>query len=139
MQCIYLFTPQEAEIVDNSRQSCSVVNSLGSFFMALHKRFSCFGFSLSLLMITLKSPNLFVSPGPTNITTMTRQHKQFPLTFVCSLAPTLSMKSLPTEAYQCKKGVFQNHLPVSGVNFSNNISIAQVSVNIKNIEHDKFF
>ena len=41
MQCIYLFTPQEAEIVGNSRQSSSVVNSLGSFFMAPHKSSSC--------------------------------------------------------------------------------------------------
>ena len=32
------------------------------------------GFSPSLRMITLKNPYLFASPGPTNITTMTRQH-----------------------------------------------------------------
>ena len=30
MQCIYLFTQQEAEIVGNSRLSSSVVNSFGS-------------------------------------------------------------------------------------------------------------
>ena len=41
MQCIYLFTAKEAEIVVNSRQSSSVVNYLGSFFTAPHKSASC--------------------------------------------------------------------------------------------------
>ena len=43
-QCIYLFTIEETETGD-SRQSCSVVNSLGSF--------SCCGLSSSLRMIIL--------------------------------------------------------------------------------------
>ena len=34
VRTIYLFTPQEAEIVDNPRYSSSVVNSLGSFYGA---------------------------------------------------------------------------------------------------------
>ena len=50
-----------------------------------------------------------------------------------------SMKSPPTEAYLYKKGVSQIHPAVSGVNFSNNISIPQVWVNIKKIEHDTTF
>ena len=37
----------------------------------------------------------------------------------------LSMKPLPLKAL-CAKGVFQIRLPISGVNFSNNISIPQL-------------
>ena len=48
------------------------------------------------------------------------------------------MKSLPTEA-ECKKGVSQIDLPVSSVNFSNNVSIPQVWVNTKKIEQDTTF
>ena len=38
------------------------------------------------------------------------------------------MKS-PTSEDKCAKGVFQIQSPICGVNFSNNISITQVSVN----------
>ena len=37
------------------------------------------------------------------------------------------------------KGVSQIHSPVSGVDFSNNILILQVRVNIKKTEHDTTF
>ena len=37
----------------------------------------------------------------------------------------LSMKPLPLKAL-CAKGVFQIRLPISGVNFPNNISIPQL-------------
>ena len=58
MQCIYLFTQQEAEIVGNSRQGGSVVNSLGGVFIAPHVNVKVpfvSGFSLSLRVITLKN------------------------------------------------------------------------------------
>ena len=61
MQCMYLFTPKEAEIIGNSRQGSSVVNSLGSVFIAPHINVKvplvC-GFSPSLRVITLKIPCL---------------------------------------------------------------------------------
>ena len=84
MQCIYLFTPQEAEIVGNSTQSSSVVNSLGSFFMVPIKVPLVSGFSPSLRMINLKHPYLFAPPGPTNYD---KAKYIVPLTFVYSLAP----------------------------------------------------
>ena len=66
MQCVYLFTPQEAKIVGNSRQSSSVVNFLGSFFKRpINVSLLC-GFSSCLRMINLKNPCLFASLGPTN-------------------------------------------------------------------------
>ena len=39
----------------------------------------------------------------------------------------------------CTKGIFQIQPPISGANFSNNISIPQFRVNMKEIEHDKTF
>ena len=71
------------------------------------------GFSPSLRMITLKNPYLFASPGPTNITTMTRQHTQFPLTFVYSLAPRpLAFHEIPTHrGILVQKGCFSNSSP----------------------------
>ena len=51
----------------------------------------------------------------------------------------LSMKSLHTYRHISAKGVSQIHPPVSGVNFSNNISIPQARVNIKKTEHDLTF
>ena len=41
MQCVYPFTPQEAEIVGNSQMSSSEINSLGCLFMVPHKSSSC--------------------------------------------------------------------------------------------------
>ena len=49
------------------------------------------------------------------------------------------MNSLPTEAYQCKGCFSEIHPPVSDVNFSNNISMLRVRVNIKKTEHDTTF
>ena len=50
----------------------------------------------------------------------------------------LCMKSSPEET-QCAKGVFQIQPPISGANFSNNISTPQVRVNMRETEHDKTF
>ena len=137
MQCIYLFTSREDGIVGNSRQNSSVVNSLGSFFMAPHKISLVCGFFSSLRMITVKNPYLFAPPANTNTTTMARHHTQFPLTFVNSLTPRpLAFHEIPTHRdILVQKGRFSYSSPCfSGVNFSNNISIPQVSVNIKKSE-----
>ena len=48
------------------------------------------------------------------------------------------MKSPPPEAL-CANGVVQIHPPISGVNFSNNISIPQIRVNLRETEHDTIF
>ena len=56
MQCMYLFTPQEAEIVGNYRYCSSVVNSLDSAFMAPHKSSSCLWLFLFLLYDKFKKP-----------------------------------------------------------------------------------
>ena len=71
---------------------------------------------------------------------MKRQNTQFPLTFVYSLAPDhgLFMKPYP-ERHISAKGVSQIHPPVSDVNFSSNISIPRVRVDIKKTEHDTTF
>ena len=37
------------------------------------------------------------------------------------------------------KNCFSNSTPISGANFSNNISIPQFRINMKEIEHDKTF
>ena len=50
----------------------------------------------------------------------------------------LCMKSPPPEA-ECEKGVFQIQTLVSGVNFSNNMSVSQARVNMSEIEHDTTF
>ena len=83
------------------------------------------GFPPSLCMITL-NPLPLCSSGPTNITTMTRHtkfpHTKFPLTLLYSLAPRpQNFHEIPT--HSGAKGVSQIHSPVSGVNFSNNITI----------------
>ena len=44
----------------------------------------------------------------------------------------------PLEA-ECEKGAFQTQTLVSGVNFSNNMSISQARVNMSEIEHDTTF
>ena len=112
IQYIYLLTPQETEIVVNSRQSSSLVNSLGSLLMAPHKSSSClrlFPFppydkckkhlATSLL---LQVPQI-----------MTRQHKQFPLTFFCSFDPRpLAFHKIPTHrGILVEKGCFSNLSP----------------------------
>ena len=50
----------------------------------------------------------------------------------------LCMKSPPPEA-DCAKGVFQIQMPISGVNFSNNMSKLQARVNMSETEHDTKF
>ena len=50
----------------------------------------------------------------------------------------LSMKSYP-QRHISAKGVSQIHPPVSGVNFSNNVLIHWVKVNIKKTERDTTF
>ena len=50
----------------------------------------------------------------------------------------LRMKSPPPEA-EWEKGIFQIQTLVFGVNFSNNMSISQASVNMSGIEHDITF
>ena len=50
----------------------------------------------------------------------------------------LSMKSPPSEV-ECEKGVFQIQAPVSGVNFSDNMSIPKARVNTSETEHDTTF
>ena len=73
---------------------------------------------------------------------MTRQHTYFPLTFVSSLA-FKQVKEFPWNLYPQRHisvmGISQIHCPVSGVNFSNNISIPQVRVNITETEHGTIF
>ena len=127
MQCIYLFTPQEAKIVGNSRQSSSVVNSLGSFLWRPIKVPLVCGFSPSLCMINSKKPSsyLFAPPGPTNYDKAT--------TFVYSLAPrSLALHEIPTHRHISAKRVFLKFIiPVFLMliiiyNFSNNTSMPQV-------------
>ena len=48
------------------------------------------------------------------------------------------MKS-PLPKAQCAKGVFQIQTPISDVNFSNNISIPQFRVKMRETEHDTTF
>ena len=43
----------------------------------------------------------------------------------------------PVAEYE--KGVFEIKIPVSGVNFSNNMSLSQDRVNMSEIEHDTTF
>ena len=115
-----------------------MVNSLGSFFMAPHKSSSSLWlfpfppydkFKNSLLLCSTRSRKLW-------------QHTLFPLTFVYSLVPmSLALHEIPTNrGILVQKGCFSKIKPhVSDVNFSNNISIPQVLVNIKKTEHDTTF
>ena len=110
MQCIYLFTPQEAEIVGNSRQCSSVINSLGSFFMVPHKSSSCLWLFPFPLYDKFKKPLLLLQVPQI----MTRQQ---PLSIHLPPGHWLCMKSLPT-GILVQKGVSQIHHPrVSDVNY----------------------
>ena len=88
-------------------------------------------------MINSKKPSSyqFAPPGPTNYDEAT--------TFVYSLAPrSLAFDGIPTHRHiSGKKGVSQILPRVSDVvfNFSNNISMPRVGVNIKKIKHDTTF
>ena len=112
MQYIYLFTTQETEILVNSRQSSSVVNSFGSLLMAPHKS------SSYLWLFPFPPYDKFKKPLATSLLLqvpkiMTRQHTQFPLTFVCSFAPRpLDFHKIPTHrGILVQKGCFSNLSP----------------------------
>ena len=97
MQCIYIFTTKEAEIVGNSRQSSSVANSVGSFLMVPHKSSSCLWLFPFPPYDNFKDPTSLFLQVPQIQLTMTRQHTQFPLTFVYSLAPRpQTLHEIPT-------------------------------------------
>ena len=51
---------------------------------------------------------------------------------------TLCMKSPPPEA-ESSKGAFQIQPPISGVNFSNNVTVPKAIVNMSETEHDTTF
>ena len=51
----------------------------------------------------------------------------------------LCMKSLPQEGGIMQRVFLEIHLPVAGLNLSNNISVPQVRVNIREIERDTSF
>ena len=98
--------------VGNSRQSSSIINSLGSFSWRPIKGPLVCGLSPSLCMITL-NPYLFAPPGPTNITTMKRQHTQFCLTFVYSLSPRpQAYHEIPTHRGILVQSVFLKFIPL---------------------------
>ena len=111
-----------------------------SFFMASHKSSSFCGFSPSLRMITLNPLPLCSS----------RSHKYNSCEkatyivssnlclFTCTQATGFPWNPYP-QRHISAKGVSQIHSIVFGVNFSNNISIPQVRVNIKKTEHDTAF
>ena len=50
----------------------------------------------------------------------------------------LCMKS-PPQIYSVQRVIFKFKALISGVNFSNNISITQIRVNMTEIKHDKTF
>ena len=145
MQYIYLFTRQQTE-----RGRYFQIEQLSGqlprqFFMVLHKSSSCLQlFPFPPYDSIESSTSLTLLPGPTNnITTVTRQHTQFPLAFVCSFAARLqTFNEIPThKSILALKGISQTqiHPVVPGFNFSNNISISQVRVNIKKTECDTIF
>ena len=124
---IFLHYKRLKQVV-NSIQSSSVVNSLDSFFFWYHIRVPLLcGFSPSLRMITLKNPYLFAPPRSTN-TTMTRQHKQFPLTFIYLLAPKpQAFNEIPIRrGILVQIGCFSNSSPCFWCYLLNNMSIPQV-------------
>ena len=107
----------------SSRSSSSVVNSLGSFFMASHKSFSCLWlFPFPPRMINLKNPYLFAPPGPTNYDKATYIVSSNIRLFTCPQAIGFPWNPYPQRRISAK-GVSQIHPCVSDVNFSNNISI----------------
>ena len=125
MQCIYPFTPQEADIVGNSQMSSSEVNSMVSFFMVPHKSSSC------LWLFPFPPYDNFNKPLPPCPSRSHKNNNYGVATYIlysnlCLFTSPpvhwLSLKFLPTEAYYCKRGVYQIHTPVSGDSLSNNIS-----------------
>ena len=93
------------------------------------------GFSPSLCMITL-NPLPFCSSRShkySNFDKKTYIVSSNHCLFTCSQATGFPWNPYP-QRYISAKGVSQIHLPVSGVNFSNDMSIPQVRVNIKKTE-----
>ena len=70
---------------------------------------------------------------------MTNQYNSFLYTYFICLPPghKVCMESSPQR--HSAKGVFQIHPPVSGVNFSNKMSIPQVGVKIRKTKHGTTF
>ena len=91
-----------------------MVSSLGSFFMAPHKISSCLWLFPFPPYDKFKKPLLpyfFAPPGPTSF--MTRQHTQFPLTFVYSLAfRPLAFHEIPTHRGILVQRVFLKFIPL---------------------------
>ena len=120
MKCIYLFTPQETEKVGNSRQSSSVVNSQGKIFMASHEGSSC------LWLFPFPPYDNFKKLRPLCSSRSNKYNNYDKATYILSSNLCIFTCPQADQAYQCKNCVSQIHPPVSGVNFSNNISIPQV-------------
>ena len=82
-------------------------------------------------MMTLKPLQLYSS----------RSHKDGTYdkaTYIVFSTPSPFTMKFPFQKHSAK-GVFQIRSPISGVNFSINISLSQVRVNIKEIENGKTF
>ena len=117
-----------------------MTNSLGSFSIAPHKSSSFCGFSLSLCMITLNPLPLCSSRSHkyNNYEKATCIVSSNLCLFTCTQVTGFPGNPYP-QRHISAKSVSQIHPSVSGVNFSNNISIPQVRVNIKKTEHDTTF
>ena len=140
---MYIFTPQEAGIVGNSRESIQLSTACVVFLWRPIKIPLVCGFFPPLLMITLKNPLPLCSSRShkyNNYDKTTHILSSNLRLFTCSQATGFPWNLYPQRhRYYGKEGVSQIHPPVSGVNFSNNISVPQVWVNIKKIEHDTTF
>ena len=109
-----------------------------SFFMVPHKIPPVCGFSPSLRVMTLNPLPLFFSKSH-KYNNYDKATYIVSSTLVYSLAPRSKvLHEIPTPNAQCK-GCFSNSSPVSGIRFSNNLSISQVRVNIKETEHGTTF
>ena len=115
MQFKYLFTPQEAEIIGNSRQSSSVVNSLGSFFYGAPQKFLLFVAFLPSpplpRMINFKKPYLFALPGHTNHEKATCIVSSNLCLFTCPQATGFPRNLYPQRHINAKR-VFLKFIPV---------------------------
>ena len=111
-------------------------------FMAPHKSSSCLWLLPFPLYDNFKKPLPLCSSTPhkyNDYDKVTLIVSSNLFLFTCPPGHWFSMRFLPAEAYYCKKCVSQIHRPASVVNFSYNISIPQVGVNIKKIEHGTTF
>ena len=124
----------------NYREISSVVTSLGSFLWHPIKVPLVCGFSLSLRMITLKKAL------PLCFSRSFKYNNYDKATYIVSY--NLCLFFFPQDFHETptyrnilvQKGCFSNSSPYfSGVNFSNNISMPRVWVNVRKTEHDKIF